>query len=154
MQKGTNAYYNLDKCLNMLIIIIHMFFEGFDNNGVMTGPRSTRQSNPEEHASHYFNTFSKDMLVQVRFQEKRKYRSPQKMLLMFRISKNTLFLLHSHPLWGLCICSPHLFPTDCPLKTAPNSAKDSYADPHTQRHTCVICPVMHILACDKSWHSG
>uniref|UniRef100_A0A668RQD7 DOP1 leucine zipper like protein A n=1 Tax=Oreochromis aureus TaxID=47969 RepID=A0A668RQD7_OREAU len=36
----------------------------FDNNGVIIGPRSTRQSNPEEHASHYFNTFSKDMLVQ------------------------------------------------------------------------------------------
>ncbi len=43
-----------------------LFSEGFDNNGVMIGPRSTRQSNPEEHASHYFNTFSKDMLVQVR----------------------------------------------------------------------------------------
>lgn len=54
-----------------------MFFKGFDNNGVMIGPRSTRQSNPEEHASHYFNTFSKDMLVQVRFQEDHKYRSPQ-----------------------------------------------------------------------------
>lgn len=47
-----------------------MFFEGFDNNGVKIGPRSTRQSNPEEHASQYFNTFSKDMLVQVRFQAK------------------------------------------------------------------------------------
>ncbi|XP_075869047.1 protein DOP1A isoform X3 [Nelusetta ayraudi] len=30
----------------------------------LLGPRSTRQSNPEEHASQYFNTFSKDMLVQ------------------------------------------------------------------------------------------
>uniref|UniRef100_A0A8C2ZI72 DOP1 leucine zipper like protein A n=1 Tax=Cyclopterus lumpus TaxID=8103 RepID=A0A8C2ZI72_CYCLU len=30
----------------------------------LLGPRSTRQSNLEEHASHYFNTFSKDMLVQ------------------------------------------------------------------------------------------
>ncbi|XP_068179023.1 protein dopey-1 isoform X2 [Antennarius striatus] len=30
----------------------------------LLGPRSTRQSNPEEHASHYFNTYSKDMLVQ------------------------------------------------------------------------------------------
>ncbi|XP_015243900.1 PREDICTED: protein dopey-1 isoform X2 [Cyprinodon variegatus] len=30
----------------------------------LLGPRSTRQSNPEEHASHYFNSFSKDMLVQ------------------------------------------------------------------------------------------
>ncbi|XP_028985339.1 protein dopey-1 isoform X2 [Betta splendens] len=30
----------------------------------LLGPRSTRQSNPEEHASHYFNAFSKDMLVQ------------------------------------------------------------------------------------------
>lgn len=44
-----------------------LYFEGFDNNGVIIGPRSTRQSNPEEHASQYFNTFSKDMLVQVRF---------------------------------------------------------------------------------------
>ncbi|XP_061144226.1 protein dopey-1 isoform X2 [Syngnathus typhle] len=30
----------------------------------LLGPRATRQSKPEEHASHYFNTFSKDMLVQ------------------------------------------------------------------------------------------
>ncbi|XP_066461074.1 protein dopey-1 isoform X2 [Eleutherodactylus coqui] len=30
----------------------------------LLGPRSTRQSNPEEHASYYFNTFSKDLLVQ------------------------------------------------------------------------------------------
>uniref|UniRef100_A0A674E381 DOP1 leucine zipper like protein A n=1 Tax=Salmo trutta TaxID=8032 RepID=A0A674E381_SALTR len=36
----------------------------FDNNGVRTGPRSSRQSNPEDHATHYFNTYSKDMLVQ------------------------------------------------------------------------------------------
>lgn len=36
---------------------------------MIIGPRSTRQSNPEEHASQYFNTFSKDMLVQVRFQK-------------------------------------------------------------------------------------
>lgn len=41
--------------------------KGFDNNGAKTGPRSTRQSNPEDHASNYFNTFSKDMLVQVGF---------------------------------------------------------------------------------------
>lgn len=63
-------------CLNMLdvhlsvytsITVCLLFFEGFDNNGVIIGPRSTRQSNPEEHASHYFNTFSKDMLVQVSF---------------------------------------------------------------------------------------
>ncbi|CAJ1061967.1 protein dopey-1 isoform X2 [Xyrichtys novacula] len=43
---------------------LYAWLLGFDNNGVMIGPRSTRQSNPEEHASHYFNTFSKDMLVQ------------------------------------------------------------------------------------------
>ncbi|XP_061772403.1 protein dopey-1 isoform X3 [Nerophis ophidion] len=43
---------------------LYAWLLGFDNNGVKTGPRSTRQSNPEEHASHYFNTFSKDMLVQ------------------------------------------------------------------------------------------
>uniref|UniRef100_A0A8B9F2X9 DOP1 leucine zipper like protein A n=1 Tax=Amazona collaria TaxID=241587 RepID=A0A8B9F2X9_9PSIT len=30
----------------------------------LLGPRSTRHSNPEEHASYYFNTFSKEMLVQ------------------------------------------------------------------------------------------
>ncbi|XP_076837003.1 protein DOP1A isoform X2 [Brachyhypopomus gauderio] len=30
----------------------------------LLGPRNTRLSNPEEHASHYFNTYSKDMLVQ------------------------------------------------------------------------------------------
>ncbi|XP_059195369.1 protein dopey-1 isoform X1 [Centropristis striata] len=43
---------------------LYAWLLGFDNNGVKIGPRSTRQSNPEEHASHYFNTFSKDMLVQ------------------------------------------------------------------------------------------
>ncbi|XP_054637184.1 protein dopey-1 isoform X6 [Dunckerocampus dactyliophorus] len=43
---------------------LYAWLLGLDNNGVKTGPRSTRQSNPEEHASHYFNTFSKDMLVQ------------------------------------------------------------------------------------------
>uniref|UniRef100_A0A8C4E9J9 DOP1 leucine zipper like protein A n=1 Tax=Dicentrarchus labrax TaxID=13489 RepID=A0A8C4E9J9_DICLA len=43
---------------------LYAWLLGFDNNGVIIGPRSTRQSNPEEHASHYFNTFSKDMLVQ------------------------------------------------------------------------------------------
>ncbi|XP_063735612.1 LOW QUALITY PROTEIN: protein dopey-1 [Eleginops maclovinus] len=43
---------------------LYAWLLGFDNNGVRTGPRSTRQSNPEEHASQYFNTFSKDMLVQ------------------------------------------------------------------------------------------
>lgn len=30
----------------------------------LLGPRSTRQSNPEEHACYYFNTFSKELLVQ------------------------------------------------------------------------------------------
>ncbi|XP_038616962.1 protein dopey-1 isoform X2 [Tachyglossus aculeatus] len=30
----------------------------------LLGPRSTRHSNPEEHASYYFATFSKEMLVQ------------------------------------------------------------------------------------------
>ncbi|XP_024861036.1 protein dopey-1 isoform X1 [Kryptolebias marmoratus] len=43
---------------------LYAWLLGFDNNGGITGPRSTRQSNPEEHASHYFNSFSKDMLVQ------------------------------------------------------------------------------------------
>ncbi|XP_075952583.1 protein DOP1A [Anarhichas minor] len=43
---------------------LYAWLLGFDNNGAITGPRSTRQSNPEEHASHYFNSFSKDMLVQ------------------------------------------------------------------------------------------
>ncbi|XP_055020384.1 protein dopey-1-like, partial [Boleophthalmus pectinirostris] len=43
---------------------LYAWLLGFDNNGVMVGPRSTRQSNPEEHASHYFNAYSKDMLVQ------------------------------------------------------------------------------------------
>ncbi|KAM8870669.1 protein DOP1A isoform 1-T3 [Spinachia spinachia] len=43
---------------------LYAWLLGFDNNGVITGPRSTRQSNPEEHASRYFNTFSKDLLVQ------------------------------------------------------------------------------------------
>ncbi|XP_066513022.1 protein dopey-1-like [Hoplias malabaricus] len=43
---------------------LYAWLLGFDNNGVKTGPRNTRLSNPEEHATHYFNTFSKDMLVQ------------------------------------------------------------------------------------------
>uniref|UniRef100_A0AAY5EM57 Dopey N-terminal domain-containing protein n=1 Tax=Electrophorus electricus TaxID=8005 RepID=A0AAY5EM57_ELEEL len=43
---------------------LYAWLLGFDNNGVKTGPRNTRLSNPEEHASHYFNTYSKDMLVQ------------------------------------------------------------------------------------------
>ncbi|KAM5256859.1 protein DOP1A isoform 1-T1 [Ctenodactylus gundi] len=30
----------------------------------LLGPRSTRHSNPEEHATYYFTTFSKDLLVQ------------------------------------------------------------------------------------------
>uniref|UniRef100_A0A8C7CEU4 DOP1 leucine zipper like protein A n=1 Tax=Oncorhynchus kisutch TaxID=8019 RepID=A0A8C7CEU4_ONCKI len=43
---------------------LYAWLLGFDNNGVRTGPRSSRQSNPEDHATHYFNTYSKDMLVQ------------------------------------------------------------------------------------------
>lgn len=56
-------------------MFVFVTFKGFDNNGGMSGPRSTRQSNPEEHASHYFNSFSKDMLVQVRFKAERTIRS-------------------------------------------------------------------------------
>ncbi|NXL27197.1 DOP1 protein, partial [Glaucidium brasilianum] len=43
---------------------LYAWLLGFDNNGALIGPRSTRHSNPEEHATYYFNTFSKDMLVQ------------------------------------------------------------------------------------------
>ncbi|XP_010564048.1 PREDICTED: protein dopey-1 isoform X2 [Haliaeetus leucocephalus] len=43
---------------------LYAWLLGFDNNGALTGPRSTRHSNPEEHATYYFNTFSKEMLVQ------------------------------------------------------------------------------------------
>ncbi|KAG8444835.1 hypothetical protein GDO86_009840 [Hymenochirus boettgeri] len=43
---------------------LYAWLLGFDNNGTIIGPRSTRQSNPEEHASYYFNAFSKDLLVQ------------------------------------------------------------------------------------------
>uniref|UniRef100_A0A8B9EYB6 DOP1 leucine zipper like protein A n=1 Tax=Amazona collaria TaxID=241587 RepID=A0A8B9EYB6_9PSIT len=43
---------------------LYAWLLGFDNNGAFIGPRSTRHSNPEEHASYYFNTFSKEMLVQ------------------------------------------------------------------------------------------
>uniref|UniRef100_A0A8C1JXA9 Protein dopey-1-like n=1 Tax=Cyprinus carpio TaxID=7962 RepID=A0A8C1JXA9_CYPCA len=43
---------------------LYAWLLGFDNNGVQAGPRSTRLSNPEEHVTHYFNTYSKDMLVQ------------------------------------------------------------------------------------------
>ncbi|XP_078504257.1 protein DOP1A [Lissotriton helveticus] len=43
---------------------LYAWLLGFDNNGAVTGPRSTRHSNPEEHAAYYFSAFSKDMLVQ------------------------------------------------------------------------------------------
>ncbi|XP_029451392.1 protein dopey-1 isoform X2 [Rhinatrema bivittatum] len=43
---------------------LYAWLLGFDNNGAITGPRSTRHSNPEEHATYYFNTFSREMLVQ------------------------------------------------------------------------------------------
>ncbi|XP_021247279.1 protein dopey-1 isoform X2 [Numida meleagris] len=43
---------------------LYAWLLGFDNNGGLVGPRSTRHSNPEEHATYYFNTFSKEMLVQ------------------------------------------------------------------------------------------
>ncbi|KAL2084817.1 hypothetical protein ACEWY4_020335 [Coilia grayii] len=43
---------------------LYAWLLGFDNNGVKIGPRSTRHSNPEEYATLYFNTYSKDMLVQ------------------------------------------------------------------------------------------
>lgn len=49
----------------ILICLVFCLLEGFDNNGALIGPRSTRHSNPEEHATYYFNTFSKEMLVQV-----------------------------------------------------------------------------------------
>ncbi|XP_061479206.1 protein dopey-1 isoform X2 [Rhineura floridana] len=43
---------------------LYAWLLGFDNNGAIIGPRSTRHSNPEEHATYYFDTFSKEMLVQ------------------------------------------------------------------------------------------
>ncbi|KAM5256861.1 protein DOP1A isoform 3-T3 [Ctenodactylus gundi] len=43
---------------------LYAWLLGFDNNGAIIGPRSTRHSNPEEHATYYFTTFSKDLLVQ------------------------------------------------------------------------------------------
>ncbi|XP_045150417.1 protein dopey-1 isoform X6 [Echinops telfairi] len=43
---------------------LYAWLLGFDNNGAIIGPRSTRHSNPEEHATYYFNTFSKELLVQ------------------------------------------------------------------------------------------
>ncbi|XP_044773554.1 protein dopey-1 isoform X5 [Neomonachus schauinslandi] len=43
---------------------LYAWLLGFDNNGAMIGPRSTRHSNPEEHATYYFTTFSKELLVQ------------------------------------------------------------------------------------------
>ncbi|XP_078412940.1 protein DOP1A isoform X4 [Cetorhinus maximus] len=43
---------------------LYAWLLGFDNNGCVVGPRSTRHSNPEEHAIYYFNTFSKDLLIQ------------------------------------------------------------------------------------------
>ncbi|KAF7692896.1 hypothetical protein HF521_010506 [Silurus meridionalis] len=43
---------------------LYAWLLGFDNNGLKTGPRNSRLSNPEEHATHYFNTYSKDLLVQ------------------------------------------------------------------------------------------
>lgn len=54
--------------LQIFIWFVFCSLEGFDNNGALVGPRSTRHSNPEEHATYYFNTFSKEMLVQVAIQ--------------------------------------------------------------------------------------
>lgn len=50
---------------SILIYFTICFHGGFDNNGAVIGPRSTRHSNPEEHATYYFTTFSKELLVQV-----------------------------------------------------------------------------------------
>lgn len=50
---------------SILIYFTICFHGGFDNNGAIIGPRSTRHSNPEEHATYYFTTFSKELLVQV-----------------------------------------------------------------------------------------
>lgn len=51
---------------NFTLIYFAIYFHGgFDNNGAIIGPRSTRHSNPEEHATYYFTTFSKELLVQV-----------------------------------------------------------------------------------------
>lgn len=50
---------------SILIFCAVCFHGGFDNNGAIIGPRSTRHSNPEEHATYYFTTFSKELLVQV-----------------------------------------------------------------------------------------
>lgn len=50
---------------SILIYFVICFHGGFDNNGAIVGPRSTRHSNPEEHATYYFTTFSKELLVQV-----------------------------------------------------------------------------------------
>lgn len=49
----------------ILIYFAVCFHGGFDNNGAIIGPRSTRHSNPEEHATYYLTTFSKELLVQV-----------------------------------------------------------------------------------------
>lgn len=57
-------YHNSRFCFSLQCLCLCVIL-GFDNNGGTIGPRSTRQSNPEEHASQYFNMFSKDMLVQV-----------------------------------------------------------------------------------------
>ncbi|XP_059504449.1 protein dopey-1 isoform X4 [Stegostoma tigrinum] len=43
---------------------LYAWLLGCDNNGCVIGPRSTRHSNPEEHAIYYFNNFSKDLLIQ------------------------------------------------------------------------------------------
>ena len=61
----------LGKCpikRQILTCLVFCLLEGFDNNGALIGPRSTRHSNPEEHATYYFNAFSKEMLVQVAIQ--------------------------------------------------------------------------------------
>lgn len=50
---------------SILITFVIYSHGGFDNNGAIIGPRSTRHSNPEEHATYYFTTFSKELLVQV-----------------------------------------------------------------------------------------
>lgn len=88
-----------------------LFFKGFDNNGGRLGPRSTRQNNPEEQASHYFNSFSKDMLVQVRFQAKCTTRSAMasKIIPKWGLLRVDMYLWGVKGRFFLLLCVKHFF---------------------------------------------
>uniref|UniRef100_A0A8C3C8D5 DOP1 leucine zipper like protein A n=1 Tax=Cairina moschata TaxID=8855 RepID=A0A8C3C8D5_CAIMO len=98
---------------------LYAWLLGFDNNGALIGPRSTRHSNPEEHATYYFNTFSKEMLVQETYIEIQTEHLPQLLLRMISALTSHLQTLHLSELTdSLRLCSKILSKVQPPLLSA------------------------------------